>query len=90
MNDQDNPALISCPDCGGKVSKLAATCPHCGRPDFLFGMTAQFYMFQGNVHVEQGQYDKAITDFTEVIRIDPDYADAYVNRGLVRVFQNTG
>ena len=29
---QNNPNLSACPDCGGKVSKLAAACPHCGRP----------------------------------------------------------
>lgn len=29
-NNSNN--LISCPDCGGKVSKAAAACPHCGRP----------------------------------------------------------
>ena len=28
MNDK----LTSCDDCGGKVSKRAATCPHCGAP----------------------------------------------------------
>jgi hypothetical protein len=26
------PPLIDCPDCGGKVSRRALTCPHCGRP----------------------------------------------------------
>jgi len=25
-------SLTSCPDCGGKVSTSARTCPHCGRP----------------------------------------------------------
>ena len=25
-------ALLTCPDCGGKVSSLASACPHCGRP----------------------------------------------------------
>jgi hypothetical protein len=25
-------ALTTCPDCGGKVSDSAPTCPHCGRP----------------------------------------------------------
>ena len=24
--------LIECPDCDGKVSEAAPTCPHCGRP----------------------------------------------------------
>ena len=27
-----NSKLRSCDDCGGKVSKRAATCPHCGAP----------------------------------------------------------
>ncbi len=29
---QANPKLTSCPDCEDVVSKLAANCPHCGRP----------------------------------------------------------
>jgi len=29
---QSNANLTACPDCKGKVSKLAAACPHCGRP----------------------------------------------------------
>ena len=27
-----NPNLFSCPDCGCYVSRLAASCPNCGRP----------------------------------------------------------
>jgi hypothetical protein len=27
-----NPNLTPCPDCGRGISKLAQTCPHCGRP----------------------------------------------------------
>jgi predicted amidophosphoribosyltransferase len=26
------PNVDACPDCGGMVSRLAKTCPHCGRP----------------------------------------------------------
>ena len=26
------PNLVLCPDCHGRVSRLAPTCPHCGRP----------------------------------------------------------
>jgi Zn finger protein HypA/HybF involved in hydrogenase expression len=26
------PSLVSCPDCGGMVSRIANRCPHCGRP----------------------------------------------------------
>ncbi len=25
-------ALVTCPDCGGKVSEHASACPHCGCP----------------------------------------------------------
>jgi hypothetical protein len=27
-----NPNLFPCPDCGRYVSRLAASCPNCGRP----------------------------------------------------------
>jgi len=30
-------ALIQCEDCGGKVSSIAGSCPHCGRPGDLIG-----------------------------------------------------
>ena len=26
------PAVVNCPDCGGKVSTKVNACPHCGRP----------------------------------------------------------
>ena len=32
---------------------------------------------------DKKDYDKAIDDFTDAIRIDPKYATAYYNRGLV-------
>lgn len=30
--EESNPKLTHCPDCGQHVSRLATTCPHCGRP----------------------------------------------------------
>lgn len=30
--DECNPRLTHCPDCGRHVSRLAPSCPHCGRP----------------------------------------------------------
>jgi len=35
-----------------------------------------------NYKIAYGYYEKAIEDYTEVIRIDPNYADAYTNRGF--------
>jgi hypothetical protein len=29
---ENNPRLTHCPDCGAHVSRLAPSCPHCGRP----------------------------------------------------------
>lgn len=31
-----------------------------------------------------GEYKSAISDFTTAIKLDPDYAYAYVNRGVVK------
>jgi tetratricopeptide (TPR) repeat protein len=33
------------------------------------------------------EYDKAIDEYTEAIRLKPDYADAYYNRGNAYVGQ---
>jgi len=35
----------------------------------------------GSMRIEAGQVDRAIEDFNEVIRLDPDYANSYNNRG---------
>ncbi len=33
LNNSSNETLIECSDCGGKVSKKAKSCPHCGNPE---------------------------------------------------------
>ena len=40
------------------------------------------YFFSGNKHLEKGENKEAIDDFTREIKINPDYADAYYNRGI--------
>lgn len=45
-NQQQQPKLIDCPDCGTSISRLAAACPKCGRA--------------GQAALEQGKYTKGI------------------------------
>jgi hypothetical protein len=39
---------------------------------------------RGGARIKKGDLDGAIEDYTERIRLKPDYADAYLGRGLAR------
>ncbi len=41
-----------------------------------------YYYNRGLEYQRKGQYDKAISDYTKAIEINPKYAVAYYNRGL--------
>ena len=43
---------------------------------------------RGFLYHELGQYERAIEDYSETIRLDPRVADAYYNRGLA--YQSLG
>ncbi|GAB6391389.1 MAG: tetratricopeptide repeat protein [Treponematales bacterium] len=47
--------------------------------------TVKTYLYRGSVYIGLGEYDKAIVDYTEAIRLDPNAADAYNNRGVAYV-----
>jgi tetratricopeptide (TPR) repeat protein len=49
---------------------------------------ANAYFESGLAFLNQKQYDEAIGDFTEAIRVDPTYTLAYFNRGLA--YDNRG
>ena len=44
--------------------------------------TACAYYLHGNAYKDKGQYDLAIADYTEAIRLSPGFVDAYMNRGF--------
>ncbi len=46
-------------------------------------LDAETYLNRGNAYSKKGQYDHAISDFTKAIEINPRYALAYNNRGIV-------
>jgi len=48
----------------------------------LFFLDAAFYKKRGWYVYRSRVYDKAISDYTEAIRLNPNYANAYYNRGV--------
>jgi tetratricopeptide (TPR) repeat protein len=59
---------------GAPSSDTAPPAPN--PPDFVS------YLNRGNEFVAQGQYSKAVSEYTRAIAAKPDYAYAYFNRGL--------
>ena len=44
---------------------------------------AKFYNNRGIAFAEKGQYERAISDFNQALKINPRYNKAYNNRGIV-------
>ena len=47
-------------------------------------ISAETYFMWGNTKYYLGDYKGAITDYTQAIRLNPDYAGAYLNRGAAK------
>jgi tetratricopeptide (TPR) repeat protein len=43
--------------------------------------TAEDYFTSGNIHYENNNFDKAIADYTQAIKLNPNFAEAYYFRG---------
>ena len=46
-----------------------------------------YILWGSQVYGEKGQHDKAISDFTKAIEINPRHADAYYTRGVVYYYK---
>ena len=47
-------------------------------------ISAETYLYRGNDKYKSGDYKRAIVNYTQAIRLKPDYADAYYNRGIAK------
>ncbi len=45
--------------------------------------TVSAHLDHGGDCLDKGKYDDAIADYTKAIALDPNFADAYSNRGVV-------
>lgn len=52
--------------------------------------TAEAYLRRGDSYSEIQDYDRAIADYDEAIRLKPDYAEAYNNRGYAYYWKYEG
>lgn len=50
--------------------------------------TGQLYIIRGAIWDDKGEFDNAIADYTEAIRLDPTDAAVYYRRGYARAFQS--
>jgi tetratricopeptide (TPR) repeat protein len=46
------------------------------------------YFDRGLAYYNKGDYERTIADYTEAIRLDPNYASAYYNRGIAYYNKN--
>jgi tetratricopeptide (TPR) repeat protein len=54
----------------------------------ILPQSAETYNNRGIVYSQKGQYDNALSDFTEALKIKPSNAKAYYNRGITYAIKN--
>ena len=54
----------------------------------LRAATSSSYLERGNEWFAKGEYARAEADFTQAIKLQPQLANTYALRGLVRLLQN--
>ena len=54
-----------------------------------FGME-NFYQVRGIILLAKGEYKEAVTDFDKCIELDPQFALAYVNRAIAKMYASSG
>ena len=68
-----------------------------GRKSTLLPTTRQFdcnqimprvYNNRGNIKIGLGSHDAALDDYDEAIRLNPNFMNAYINRGIVQLDLN--
>ena len=71
--------LGMCLAAGGAPPQPQVTAP----PAIATGVlsTAEAYLRRGDQYAAAQDYDRAISDYTQAIKLNPDYAEAYNNRG---------
>lgn len=57
----------------GKLERNSAVLP-----------TARAYVERGNKKMDAGELDEAMIDFNKAIEMDPNFTDAYMNRGAIK------